>query len=66
MAPTTDLRKKFASLAKKRGPRPGWQSQAAKELGFSPSYISNLSAGRATSPAAVAALREWKRINKVA
>lgn len=59
------LRNKFAKLAKPRGPKPGWQSRAATELGYSPSYISNLKAGRVSSPAAVAAFTEWKRLNKV-
>lgn len=59
------LRKKFESLRRRPGPR-GWQRAAAKELNYSPGYISRLVSGKVKSPAAEAALAEWKRINKVA
>lgn len=66
MAQNSHLRNKFAHLIKPRGPRPGWQARAAAELGLSRSYINNLKAGRATSPAALAALADWKQQNKIA
>jgi len=65
MASKTPLRNKFAHLAKPRGPLPGWQTFAARDLGYSRSYINNLKQGRAHSPAALAALAEWQRKNKV-
>lgn len=61
----TPLRKKFESLRRRPGPQ-GWQSKAAADLGYSRSYISRLVSRKVHSPAAEAALAEWKRANKVA
>jgi hypothetical protein len=60
------LRKKYSDLRRAPGPKPTWQKRAAQELGFSRPYISMLIRGRRTSPAALAALNEWRKLNKVA
>jgi hypothetical protein len=59
------LRNKHQQLKRKPGPR-GWIRRAARELEYSPGYISRLSRGLVSSPAAEAALREWKQLNAVA
>lgn len=66
MNATHPIRNKFNHLRATPGPKRGWQSRAATELGFSRSYLSRLVKGVAKSPAAQAALSEWKRKNKIA
>ncbi len=65
MNETAPLRKKFEHLRRRPGPR-GWQSRAADDLGYSRGYISRLVHGTAKSPAAEAALKEWRKTHKVA
>ena len=59
-------RNKFNRLRVPPGPKPGWQPRAAADLGYSRSYLSRLARGLDNSPAAMAALMEWKRKNKIA
>jgi len=58
------LRKKFEKLRRKPGPRPTWQKAAAVELGYSRSYISALTTGKRSSPAAMATLIAWRTRNR--
>lgn len=44
-------------------PNRGWAARAARELGYTAAYISRLASGKAQSPAAEAALNEWKQLN---
>jgi hypothetical protein len=57
--------KQFLYLRVRPGPKPGWYSKAAGDLGYTRSYISRLTRGLAKSPAAEAALKDWKRKNKI-
>ena len=66
MSANNPLRKKFSALRRPSGPGNGWQARAARDLELSPGYVSKLIHGKAQSPAALAALEEWKRKNKVA
>ncbi len=45
-------------------PNRGWQARAAAEIGYTAAYISRLESGKTKSPAAEAALNEWKRLNQ--
>lgn len=59
------LRKKYSGLRRPPGPAPTWRKRAAAELGFSRSYVSLLLNKKRSSPAALAALSEWCRLNQV-
>jgi len=64
MPQETATRKRFEELRRRPGPK-GWQGRAAAELGYSRGYVSRVVAGKADSPAARAALAEWRRQNNV-
>ena len=66
MNTNTAIRKQFDHLRKPPGKGPGWYSRAARDLGYAPSYISRLARGEVKSPAAEAALAEWKLRNNIA
>ncbi len=65
MTSTNTARNKFNHLRVPPGPKPGWQARAATDLGYTPSYVSRLARGMAASPAAQAALADWKKKNKI-
>jgi hypothetical protein len=65
MSTPAAIRKQFQHLKRTPGPGAGWQSRAAKELGYSAPYISRLNRGLVTSPAASAALDAWKVKNGI-
>lgn len=60
------IREKFAVLRGKPGPKPTWLAAAAKDLHYSKSHLSLVERGIRQSPAAAAALAEWKRQNLAA
>lgn len=57
------IRDKFAALRGKPGPKPTWLAAAAKQIGYSKAHLSLVERGLRASPAAAAALAEWKRQN---
>jgi len=65
MSTTLEIRNRFQHLRKVPGKGPGWYSRAARELGYTPSYISRLARGLVSSPSAEAALDLWKSENNI-
>jgi len=64
MSHETATRKRYENLRRRPGPK-GWQGKAAAALGYSRGYISRVASGKVDSPAARAALAEWRSKNAV-
>lgn len=65
MTAKSTSRNLFSTLRRKPGPA-GWQARAAEALGYSRAHISRVQNGKVKSPAALAALKAWKKKNGIA